>query len=192
MSSVILTNWTVYYSGDTGGDLQIRWTGTTGTNTVRELYSELQDLFDNSSQMDDGTPMTAQTPTDYTIGLIDAGETNAWFIDPESIKHLTGGGLQTQSWLRATDTNIGIVKVPRSGTNIVAGDVGYTITHADGDSGTLLYVDGSYLWIRPASSAIGNNWDSTSGNITCNSHIDTQTATRTTGEMIWSNIYTLA
>ena len=192
MSSTILTNWTVYYSGDTGGDQQIKWTGTTGTNTLRELYSELQDLFDNSAQMDDGTVMSSQTPTAYTIGLLDAGETDPWFIDPESIKHLTGGSLQTTSWKRVTGSNIGIVKIGRSGSNIVAGDIGHTITNSTGgDSGTLLYVETNYLWIRPASSAATNDWDSTSGNIVCNGHTDTQTSAATTGEMIWSNIYTL-
>jgi hypothetical protein len=192
MSSVILTNWTVYYSGDTGGDLQIRWTGTTGTDTLRELYSELQDLFDNSDQMDDGTPMSAQTPTDYTIGLLDAGETDAWFIDPDSIEHLTGGGLQTQSWTRSEGSNIGIVRVPRSGSNIVSGDVGNTITHVtDLDSGILLYVETNYLWVRPDTSSSDDSFNSTSGSLSCNGHTDSQTGAATSGERIWSNIYTL-
>ena len=35
--------------------------------TVNELYSYLQDVFDEPEQMDDPVPMTAQTPTQYTM-----------------------------------------------------------------------------------------------------------------------------
>jgi hypothetical protein len=197
MSSVILTNWTVYYSGDTGGSLQIRWTGTTGTNTLRALYSALEDLFDNSGQMDDGTPMTAQTPTDYTIGLIDAGETGAWFIDPESIKHLTGGGLRTQSWARVTGTNIGIIKLPYTvggGSDFVPSDLGKHVDLGTND-GTLLYYNSSDLecWIRPDTSAADDDFDD-SGTLTVASGTGSVTigaSSNTTGEMTWSNIFTL-
>ncbi len=200
MSSVILTNWTVYYSGDTGGDQQIRWTGTTGTNTVNELYSALQDLFDQSAQMDDGSPMSAQTPTSYTIGKIDAGDKNAWFIDPESIKHLTGGALQTQSWTRSEGSNIGIIKITYSGgTNFVPSDLGKNVTTAtDGDSGTLLYYDNTAgeMWVRPDNTDAANSFDASPTandtiSVTSGTGSVTQSAASTTGEMIWSNIFTL-
>ena len=134
MSSIILTNWTVYYQSDAGtagqGSKQIRWTGgTTGSNTVNELYSALMHLFDNSSQMDaaDSIPIRAVTPTQYEIGSFDAGDRQPWFIDPDSIKHLSGGGLNTVQWTRDTTARTsshGIYRVTRSGTNIVAGDIG--------------------------------------------------------------------
>lgn len=197
MSSTILTNWTVYYSGDTGGDQQIRWTGTTGTNTLNELYSALQDLFDNSTQMDDGTAMSAQTPTAYTIGLLDAGETNPWFIDPESIKHLTGGALQTTSWKRVTGTNTGIIKLPYTvggGSDFVSGDIGKHVDLGAND-GTLLYYDSSDLicWIRPDTNAAVDDFDD-AGTLSVASGTGSVTigvSTNTTGEMIWSNIFTL-
>jgi hypothetical protein len=205
MSSIILTNWTVYYSTDAGagnGYKQIRWTGAggpqTNTNTINELYSSLADLFSDPSQNDanDTMPVRAITPTVYEIGAFDAGDLEPWFIDTESIKHITGGSLQTVGWKRTlpgTGTgDIGIVRVTRSGTAIVAGDVGATITNTTGgDDGWLLAVDGSSLWIRPATNTLADDWDSTSGNITCNGHTDTQSAAGVTGERLWSNVYTL-
>ena len=35
--------------------------------TVNQLYSFLQDTFDEPAQMDDPVPMSAQTPTQYTL-----------------------------------------------------------------------------------------------------------------------------
>jgi hypothetical protein len=192
MADTILSgDFTVYYRAE-NRQKRIVWSGTTGSYTVQQLYSALQDLFDESAQMDDGIPISAQTPTEYTIGIIDAGSTDPWFIDNESVKHLTGGAIQTSLWTRITGTNTGIVRVPISGGTIVAGDIGYDITHnTDLDSGTLLAIEGNYLWVRPDSFAAANNFDSTSGTLTCNAHTATQTAAASTGQTIWSNLYTL-
>ncbi len=197
MADTILSgDFTVYYGAE-NRQKRITWTGSsTGTRTVNELYSALQNLFDELTQMDDGVPMSAQTPTEYTIGIIDSGDKDPWFIDRTTVEHLTGGALKTASWDRATTTNVGIVKVVCNNTSIVSGDIGLDITHADGDSGTLLDVKGtgagSILWIRPDSFASANDWDSTSGTITCNAHTATQTsAAASAGESLWSNIYTL-
>lgn len=197
MSDTILSgDFTVYYGAE-NRQKRIVWTGSsTGTRTVNELYSSLQNLFDELTQMDDGVPMSAQTPTEYTIGIIDSGDKDPWFIDRTTVEHLTGGALKTASWDRATGTNVGIVKVTCNNTDIVSGDIGLDITHASGDAGTLLDVKGtgagSILWIRPDSYAAGNDWDSTSGTITCNGHTATQSAAAASaGESLWSNIYTL-
>ena len=90
MSTVILTNWTIYYADDAAagaGMKQIKWTGTTGTNTLNELYSEIMHVFDNASNnnADDSIPIKAVTPTLYEIGSFDAGDKEPWFIDPVSI-----------------------------------------------------------------------------------------------------------
>lgn len=196
MSDTILNgDFTVYY-GVENRQKRIVWTGSAnGTRTVNELYSALQDLFDELNQMDDGVPMSAQTPTEYTIGIIDTGDKDPWFIDRTTVEHLAGGALKTSSWKRVTGSNTGIVRVTCNNNNIGEGDIGYDITHADGDSGTLLDVKGtgagSILWIRPDSSAAANNWDSTSGTITCNGHTATQSAAAETGESLWANVYTL-
>lgn len=200
MSSTILTNWTVYYADDAGvgaGMKQIKWTGTTGTTTVRALYTALMDLFDNSLQNDaiDSIPLKAVTPTLYQIGAFDAGDKQPWFIDPESIKHLTGGGINSVRWNRTGGGtgDAGILKITRTGTNIVPGDIGATISNGTA-TGWLLHVDTTdptHLWIRPTSNSTTHDWSSGSGTITCNGHSDTQSVAATTGDMIWSNIFTL-
>lgn len=197
MSDTILSgDFTVYYGAE-NRQKRITWSGSnTGTRTVNELYSALQNLFDELTQMDDGVPMSAQTPTEYTIGIIDSGDKDPWFIDRTTVEHLTGGALKTASWERTEGSNVGIVKVTCNNTSIVSGDIGLDITHADGDSGTLLDVKGtgagSILWIRPDSHASANNFDSTSGTLTCNGHTATQSAAAASaGESLWSNIYTL-
>ncbi len=193
MSDTILGgDFTVYYEAE-NRQKRIKWTGSaSGTRTVNELYSALQDLFDELNQMDDGTPMSAQTPTEYTIGIIDAGDDDPWFIDRESVEHLTGGALKTASWERVEGSNTGIVRIENvSSNNIVAGDIGNDITHGDGDSGTLLDVQGNTLWIRPDSSAAANSFDSTTGTLTCNGHTATQTEAAKTGESLWANIYSI-
>jgi hypothetical protein len=191
MADTILSgDFTVYYKAE-NRQKRIVWSGTTGTYSLQQLYSAIQDLFDESTQMDDGVPLAAQTPTAYTIGTIDAGSTDPWYIDPVTIQHLTGGSLETEGWTRVATTNTGIVRVPVSSNNILVGDVGSDITHAAGDAGTLLYVSATYLIIRPDSSATTNNFDSTSGNLTCNGRTAAQTAAAASGKSIWSNIYTL-
>src|SRR3989339_2122983 len=154
MSDTILSgDFTVYYSAE-NRQKRIVWTGSaTGTRTVNELYSALQDLFDELTQLDDGVPMSAQTPTEYTIGIVDPGDKDPWFIDRTTVEHLTGGALKTASWDRVQDSNVGIVKVVCNNTSIVSGDIGMDISIDAGDAGTLLDVKGtgagSELWIRP-------------------------------------------
>lgn len=193
--SILSGDFDVYFMAE-NRQARIVWSGSaTGTRTINELYSALQDLFDEPGQMDDGTPMSAQTPVEYTIGIIDQGSKDPWFIDQESMEHVYGGALQTASWTRVETTNTGIVKVVRdTSTNIVSGDIGFDITHADGDSGTLLWVEGDNLWIRPDSNASSNSFDSTTGgNLTCNAHVDPQeTGTASaTGESLWANVYSI-
>jgi hypothetical protein len=202
MSDTILAgNFTIYYLDD-NRQKRIEWTGGVGTNTMNELYSALQDLFDESLQMDDGVPMSAQTPTEYTIGIIDTGDNDPWYISYETLEHLTGGALRTASWTRSVGTNTGIIIVPVVGAsnNITTSDIGYDIsTDTDNDAGTLLDVidvgdTNDYLVIRPDSSAAGNSFDNapTAGDgITCNSQTAVQAAVATTGEQIWANLYSI-
>jgi hypothetical protein len=158
--------------------------------SVNALYSYLQDTFDELGQMDDKVPMSAQTPTDYTL-------INEWFIDEVSIKYLTGGALKTDGWLRAQDSNTGVVQISYSaGTDPVASDLGLAITHTTAlDAGKLLFADVSrnILWIRPDSSAIENSFDSTTGTVavTAGTGSITQTAAASSGENLWANVYTL-
>jgi len=197
MSDTILGgDFTIYWL-DENRQKHIEWTGTaTGTRTVNELYSALANLQDEATTGDDATFMSAETPTEYTIGLIDANDSNPAYIQYEAVQHLTGGAIKTSGWTRTPGSATGIVVVPvtNSTNTIVTADVGFDITHADGDSGTLLEVltpNGTtdYLVIRPDSSAAANNFDSTSGTLTCNANTATQTAASKTGEQVWANLF---
>ncbi|MBI5044643.1 MAG: hypothetical protein HZC02_01845 [Candidatus Levybacteria bacterium] len=174
MADTILSGrWVVYYEAENRQKRIWRDTSVspTTTDTVNALYSALQGHFDELGQMDDGVPMSAQTPTEYTIGIIDAGDTDPWFIDRTSIEYLTGGALKTASWDRVTSSNTGIVRFTyTTGTDFDTTDIGRDITNATGlDSGTLLDFNSTgatkYAWVRPDSNAAANDWDSTSGTV---------------------------
>lgn len=200
MSATILGgDVTVYFEAD-NRQKRLEWTGSaTGTRTVNEVYSALQELFDDLIQLDDGTPMSAQTPTEYTIGIIDTGDDDPWFIDNTTAEHLTGGAIQTASWSRVATTNTGIVRIEyTTGTDFITSDIGNTVSSTEGDSGTLLDFNSTgatnYAWIRPDSSAAANNWDSATGTITVTAGSGasvTQSAAAVTGEDLWSNINTI-
>jgi hypothetical protein len=200
MSDTILGgDFTVYYLADTGGNNQITWTGSaTGTRTVNELYSALNDLFDAQSQLDNGIPISAQTPSAYTIGNIDSGAVHPWFIDPVTIQHLTGGAITTTGWTRVTSSAPGILRFSYTvggGADFVSGDVGKTVTRGT-NIGTLLYYesDGSSgtAWIRPRDETSTHDWTG-SGTVavTAGTGSVTQDGDATTGNMLWSNIFTL-
>jgi len=207
MSDTILSGkLTVYYS-DENRRKQIRWTGTTDKSDVQKMidvYDATEDLFTEPTQQDDGLIFSAETPGEYTIGKIDAGEIDPWFIDLRTMEHIigdyqnfTGCAIKTNGWARVQGSNTGIVVVAvlASGNNIVDGDIGYDVSHSDGDGGTLLDViitggATDYLFIRPDSSAAGDNFDSSGGTLTCNTHTAEQSAAAVTGEMVWGNPYT--
>lgn len=198
---------TVNYSDDNRWK-SLNWSGgATTTYTMNQIYSALQDLFDEAVQMDDGTVMSAETPTEYTIGIIDSGDTDPWYVTYDLMEHVAGdtslgqraGALRTSNWTRTEGSNTGIVVVAVTSNTIVSGDIGKDITaNTDGDSGTLLDVIEAgatdYLVIRPDSSAAANSFDNspTAGQtLTCNANTATQSAASTTGEQIWANFFTI-
>ena len=76
-------------------DVTINYTAktiTVGTNTytVNSLYSYLMDTFDELAQMDDDVPMSAQTPTVYTM-------LNSWTLAGTSTNFLSGGSIQDEA-----------------------------------------------------------------------------------------------
>ena len=172
--------------------------GVNSSYTMNELYSAMATLLDETTTIDSGTAFSAETPVEYTTGKIDSGDREPWYASFDLMEHITGGALRTSGWLRATGTNAGIVIAPvtAASNNIVVGDVGNNITHADADAGTLLEVisnggTNDYLVIRPDSNAAANDFDSVSGNLTCNGHTAPQNAAATSGEQIWANLYSL-
>ncbi len=174
------------------------WGGAaTGTRTMNELYSAMADLLDESSTIDDGTAFNADTPTEYTVGTIDRNDNDPWYVTFNLMEHITGGSLKTDGWTRTEGTDTGIVIVPGTNVNIVAGDVGLDISGGTDGNGTLLEViegsKGDFLVIRPDSNAAGDSFKGNGQTLTCNTHTFTQHATEdnNTGEMIWANIYSI-
>lgn len=164
--------------------------------TTRQLYSYLQNVFDDLTQLDDTIPMSAQTPTDFTL-------INGWFIDDVTIKYLKGGAITTSGW-----ANEGIRQISYDATGagvaFSSADIGATITGTTtGDTGKVLAYDQRYgtelgvVWIRPddANDDFDDNDEaftvaspgSASGVFTSTFNI----AGSVTGETIWPNIYTL-
>lgn len=210
MSDTILSGkLTVYYLDDTRRK-QIKWTGTTDKDDVQKMidvYDATEDLFTIPTQQDDGLIFSAETPGEYTIGRIDAGDAEPWFVDLKTMEHIigdfanfTGCALKTSGWTRDLpgdgSGNVGIVVVPVTNVNIDAADVGDTVSHGDGDSGTLLdWVDrggSDFLFIRPDTNTLGDDFNTASGTITCGTspnHTATQLAAAHTGEMVWGNPY---
>jgi hypothetical protein len=197
LETVTVTN---INKGSTTGasDSNTGFTFTVSTNgtgrtvfSVNALYSYLQDTFDELGQMDDKVPMSAQTPTDYTM-------INEWFIDEVSIKYLTGGAIKTDGWLRAEDSNTGIIQITYASGSPVGTDIGLAVVEeTDGDTGTCLFIDTTRkkIWIRPASSAAANSFDSTSSHnidfTTGTQDIPRTAAAAVSGENLWANVYTL-
>ena len=211
MSDTILSgDLTVFYL-DENRRKQIRWTGgalKTDVQKMITIYDATEDLFTVPTQQNDGLIFSAETPGEYTIGIISAGDLEPWFIDLETMEHVigdfanfTGCALKTSGWARTLPGdgtgNIGIMVVPvASGGSIVKGDIGQDISHADGDDGTLLDVvitGGStdYLFIRPDTNALADDFNSVAGVLTeaGTSHTATQNAAGVTGEMVWGNVF---
>lgn len=77
----IQDDWTINYSAKT-----ITHTAGTTVYTALSLYSWLMDVFDDASQMDDDVPMSAQTPTEFSL-------INGWSIPAASYPYLKGGAI---------------------------------------------------------------------------------------------------
>src|SRR3989344_2841644 len=179
---------------------RLNWTtGSTGTYTINQIYSAMATLLDESTTIDDGTCFSAETPREYTIGQIDTGDTEPWYITFDLMEHVKGGALRTSGWARVQDANAGILVVSVApGVTIVKADEGYTATHGDTDTGTILEVidtggTNDYIVIRPLTSGVANDFNTTSGTITSSrgAFTATQNAAATTGDMIWAGLYSL-
>jgi len=83
----ISDDWTIDYDAKT-----IEHTSGSTIYTVNALYSYLQDTFDELGQLDDDVPMSAQTPTEYSL-------INGWdFGTPATdIQYLYGGAITRTS-----------------------------------------------------------------------------------------------
>lgn len=146
--------------------------------TVNALYSYLQDTFDELAQMDDTIPMSAQTPTDYTL-------INGWFMDEPSFQYLKGGAIQTSGYSGA----IQILLLDGTYASAVSGDIGKTVLDDGGSAGELLAYDNTLQkwWIRSAST-IANNSVMT---ISTGTGAGDANGASVSGENLYPNVYTL-
>jgi hypothetical protein len=184
MSDTILTgDFTVFYASD-GNRKQIVWTGgATATRTARETYSALQDLFDDLNQMDEQTPWTAQTPTEFSL-------VNGWFMDRVTLEHITGGALTSIGFAGVVITRVEYTET----VSLIASDIGLPIT-APANDGVLVDFEETgattYLWIRsdaPADTwAVAEAFTITGGTGTGNIVVSTNLS----GENVWANLFSL-
>ena len=157
--------------------------------TVNELYSFLQDTFDEPAQMDDPIPMSAQTPTQYTMLY-------PWFIDNESVKALYGGSIQTSGWTKSGSDGITALRWSTD-TNSpndapTSSEIGNTVSGgSSGATGVILAVDETrqIIWVRNTSAAqfIGNERVTGTG-----VNFDTESYNGVlSGNNIWSNLFSV-
>lgn len=167
---------------------RVTHTANTYIYTVNALYSYLQDTFDDLAQLDDTIPMSAQTPTDYTL-------INGWFMEDTTFKFLKGGAISTNGW----NNTVLIINVndDTAYADAVPTDITKTVTDDAANVGPLLAYEllagnNQKWWIRDTNSH---------GAIADNSVMDIPTGTgggssndasgSVTGEGLWPNIYTL-
>lgn len=174
----------IYVGATKYADASSGLTAKTTVYTARALYSFIQNTFDELGQMDDTVPMSAQTPTEFTM-------INSWFIDDESTKYLSGGAIATTGY----NGEIRVLSLAAGGyTNAVVTDIGKTVVGGTTtDSGELLHYNNTTRkwWIRMDDS--GDLFDDNDEAITITSGTGAgaMSAISTTGEDLYANIYTL-
>jgi hypothetical protein len=156
--------------------------------TVNELYSWLQDTFDEPGYMQYSIPMSAQTPTQYTL-------INGWFIDDESMKALYGGSIQTSGWTYVASPAAGITQLrweDASSDPPVWQNIGDTLTGGtSGATGNVVAVDGyrQVVWVRNTNGSQFTENENVTG-----SSVDIDTENNNgamNGETIWVNLFSV-
>lgn len=171
----IADDFTIDYSNKT-----IKHTSGSTTYSVNALYTYLQDDFDELNQLDDTIPMSAQTPTQYTM-------INGWFLSPDSIEYLDSGSIQTSGYTN----EIHLVTFGGTYTSAVAGDIGKEVLDDGGAFGTLIHYDNTAKkwWVRTGSATVAASGSAMT--ISGGTGAGTSTADSITGESIFANVYTL-
>ncbi len=176
-------------------DLKITYSGgftddrPTNIYTVNQLYSWLQDTFDEPGYMQYAVPMTAQTPTQYTI-------VNKWFFDDESMKALYGGSIQTSGWAKSGSEGITALRWASATSAPESGDIGKAIAGVTSlATGVILAVDTvrNVVWVRNTSAAQFQNSEVVDDDAT---GIDPDFTLETTngfqtGESVWANLFSV-
>ena len=155
--------------------------------SVRQLYSYMQDTFDELLQMDDPVPMSAQTPTEFTL-------INNWYMNEPSMEFLSGGAIQSNGWSSDSDfSGIRVLTFDTAGyTSFAQSETGSYLTgNTTSDSGILLEFDNveRKAWVRIL--ATGNVFDQTELAGVDQGGGGTTSAASVEGENLWANINTI-
>lgn len=154
--------------------------------TVNELYSWLQDTFDEPSYLVYPVPMSAQTPTQYTL-------INGWYMDDQSMKALYGGSIQTSGWTKTATNGVTQLRWQTGSSDAPeVGDVGVILTGGtSGATGRLLAVDTTRLvaWVRNTNSDQFEDDENVTGT---GVDLDTEAVNGfQNGETVWSNLFSV-
>lgn len=148
--------------------------------TVNALYSSLMDTFDEQGAMDDTIPMSAQTPTAYTM-------INEWFIDDVSTNYLSLGAIATSGYVN----KIQVVTMQSAAyVDCVADDIG-KIVHdgAETNYGILLaYNNTTRKWFVRGTTQLPT---ATAYHVHAGTGQGTSSAASSSGEDLFANVYTL-
>ena len=167
-------------------NLRIHHSSGASVYTANQLYSWLMNEFDELDQMDDTVPMSAATPTAYSL-------INGWFLDygdgSEAHKYLKGGALESVGW-----NNVILKLLLESGgyVNCVSGDRGKMVTDDASDVGNLMAYDNTnrIWWIRDTETH-GQIGDTSTMDIPTGDGSGTADENSETGENLWTNLYVL-
>ena len=148
--------------------------------TVNALYSAIQDYFDELARMDDEVPMSAQTPTSYTM-------INGWYIQEALTKYLDGGAIQTSGY----DAEIHTLILDGTYVSAITTDVGKQVNDDATPVGALLDYDNTAQkwWIRIGSATVIA--DNSVMTIASGTGAGTALGASVEGETIFANPYTL-
>ncbi|HRH22098.1 MAG TPA: hypothetical protein PLJ58_02745, partial [bacterium] len=166
----------------------IKHTADSVVYTVNELYTWLMDYFDDVTTIDDTVPISAQTPTEYTL-------INGWFMDNLSFKYLSGGAIQTDG----QDAYSTHVLTVTGGTyaDPVSGDITKTVMAGATAIGPLLDYEvisvgvSSKWYVRDTRTVPAVIASTTAMTITTGTGSGNNSANSLSGESIWSNIFSL-
>ena len=162
--------------------------------SVQAFYSWLMDVFDESATVDETLPLSAQTPTAFTL-------TNGWFIQfnfNKSFQYFNSGSIKTLGWNHGATYPTG-VRVLTFGATYggppVAADIGKPIVGGTtGHTGVLLDYDNTAKkwWIRPTNAASTFNNAAEAITITGGTAgARNLSSVSITGENTWTNLFTL-
>lgn len=148
--------------------------------SVNALYSYIMDYFDELGLMDDTVPMSAQTPTSYTM-------VSGWYIQEELTQFLDGGAIQTSGYL----DDVHVLVLDGTYTNAISTDIGKQVTDDVTEIGALLdYDNTAQKWfIRVGSSTVIA--DNSVMAITAGTGAGDASGVSATGEAVFANPYTL-